>query len=37
MSDPDIYTVGWVYVIKTELIAAASFLDEKHDDPEYLQ
>ncbi|KAF7518824.1 hypothetical protein G7054_g13313 [Neopestalotiopsis clavispora] len=36
MSNPNIYTVGWICAVETELVAAASFLDEKHDDPEYL-
>ncbi|KAI4599632.1 hypothetical protein KJ359_001729 [Pestalotiopsis sp. 9143b] len=34
MSDPNIYTVGWICAIETELVAAASFLDEEHDDPD---
>lgn len=33
MSNPEIYTVGWVCAIPTEFVAAQSFLDEKHPDP----
>ncbi|ETS82683.1 hypothetical protein PFICI_04559 [Pestalotiopsis fici W106-1] len=36
MSDPKSYTVGWICALETELVAAASFLDEEHDDPDYL-
>ncbi|KAF7520534.1 hypothetical protein G7054_g12729 [Neopestalotiopsis clavispora] len=36
MSNPNIYTVGWICAVETELIAAASFLDEEHDDPDCL-
>jgi nucleoside phosphorylase len=36
MSDPTIYTVGWICAIKAELIAATTFLDEEHEDPEHL-
>ncbi|KAL7925729.1 WD40-repeat-containing domain protein [Trichoderma austrokoningii] len=32
MQDPQIYTVGWICAITTELVAAQSFLDEEHDD-----
>lgn len=32
MPDPQIYTVGWICAITTELVAAQSFLDEEHDD-----
>ncbi|KAK1242827.1 hypothetical protein MKX08_005639, partial [Trichoderma sp. CBMAI-0020] len=32
MLDPQIYTVGWICAITTELVAAQSFLDEEHDD-----
>lgn len=32
MPDPQIYTVGWICAIITELVAAQSFLDEEHDD-----
>ncbi|KAK1983358.1 hypothetical protein LZ30DRAFT_748709 [Colletotrichum cereale] len=34
MSDPQIYTVGWICAIPTELAAARAFLDEQHPDPE---
>ena len=33
-SDPDIYTVGWVCALSTELVASNAFLDEKHGLPE---
>ncbi|KAK6535933.1 hypothetical protein TWF281_000182 [Arthrobotrys megalospora] len=36
MSDPAIYTVGWVCAISTEYVAAQSFLDEKHDGAKYV-
>ncbi|RYO73935.1 hypothetical protein DL766_005894 [Monosporascus sp. MC13-8B] len=32
----DDYTVGWICAIKTEYIAAQAFLDEEHDQPEYV-
>ncbi|KAI1880051.1 hypothetical protein JX265_001672 [Neoarthrinium moseri] len=31
MSDPSIYTVGWICAVGTELVAATAFLDEEHD------
>lgn len=31
MSDPNIYTVGWICAISTEQIAAAEFLDAEHE------
>ncbi|KAL2167850.1 hypothetical protein VTG60DRAFT_717 [Thermothelomyces hinnuleus] len=34
MSDPSLYTVGWICAIETEYVAAQSFLDEEHDGPE---
>jgi nucleoside phosphorylase len=34
MSNPDNYTVGWICAIKTEYVAAQSFLDEEHERPE---
>ncbi|KAG8673694.1 hypothetical protein FPOAC1_007010 [Fusarium poae] len=34
MSDPRIYTVGWICAIATEYLAAQLFLDEEHDPPE---
>ena len=36
MSNPDNYTVGWICAIKTEYVAAQSFLDEEHERPESL-
>lgn len=36
MPEPSDYTIGWLCAIKTELVAATAFLDEKHDDPEHL-
>ncbi|KAK8186898.1 ankyrin repeat-containing domain protein [Phyllosticta capitalensis] len=33
MSDPDIYTVGWICAIRTEFTAARQFLDEEHELP----
>jgi len=35
MSNPNDYTVGWICAIKTEYVAAQSFLDEEHDGLEY--
>ncbi|RYP21890.1 hypothetical protein DL765_001966 [Monosporascus sp. GIB2] len=32
----DDYTVGWICAIKTEYVAAQAFLDEEHDQPEYV-
>ncbi|KAH7118969.1 hypothetical protein B0J11DRAFT_492734 [Dendryphion nanum] len=32
----DIYTVGWICAVNTELVAAQAFLDEKHSSPEWL-
>jgi len=34
MSNPDNYTVGWICAIKTEYVAAQSFLDKEHERPE---
>ncbi|AEO57476.1 hypothetical protein MYCTH_94266 [Thermothelomyces thermophilus ATCC 42464] len=34
MSDPSLYTVGWICAIEAEYVAAQSFLDEEHDGPE---
>lgn len=34
MSDPAIYTVGWICAITTESVAARQFLDEEHDPPD---
>ncbi|KAF3009412.1 hypothetical protein E8E14_010117 [Neopestalotiopsis sp. 37M] len=36
MADPNTYTVGWICALGTELVAAASFLDKKHDRPDNL-
>jgi nucleoside phosphorylase len=36
MSDPKIYTVGWICAIRTEYVAAQAFLDDKHEGPEYV-
>ncbi|KAH6646793.1 hypothetical protein BKA67DRAFT_611497, partial [Truncatella angustata] len=34
MSDPKIYTIGWICAVEAELIAATALLDEEHDDLE---
>ena len=36
MADPKDYTVGWICAISTEYVAAQAFLDEKHDEPDYV-
>lgn len=36
MSGPILYTVGWINAISTEQTAARQFLDEQHDQPEYV-
>ncbi|KAJ5982658.1 hypothetical protein N7451_012758 [Penicillium sp. IBT 35674x] len=36
MSDPKIYTVGWICAITSEYVAAQAFLDEEHEAPRYL-
>ncbi|TFB03806.1 hypothetical protein CCMA1212_004252 [Trichoderma ghanense] len=36
MSDPNIYTVGWICALATELVAAKAFLDQEHQRPSYL-
>lgn len=36
MSDPVIYTVGWICNISVEYVAAQSFLDEIHEGPKYV-
>src|SRR5436305_12092085 len=36
MSNPKDYTVGWICAITTEYVAAQTFLDEKHEGPEYV-
>ncbi|KAH8195216.1 hypothetical protein TruAng_010616 [Truncatella angustata] len=34
MSDPKIYTIGWICAVEAELIAATALLDEEHNDLE---
>jgi nucleoside phosphorylase len=36
MSNPNDYSVGWICAITTEYVAAQAFLDEKHEQPEYV-
>ena len=36
LNQNNIYTVGWICAITTELVAAQAFLDEKHEGPEYV-
>jgi hypothetical protein len=36
MSNPSDYTVGWICAITSEYVAAQTFLDEKHEGPEYV-
>lgn len=36
MSDPHIYTVGWICALYIECVASQAFLDDKHEQPEYL-
>ncbi|KAH8652926.1 hypothetical protein BGZ61DRAFT_281830, partial [Ilyonectria robusta] len=36
MSQPNVYTVGWICAIITEYVAAQVFLDEKHNRPDYV-
>lgn len=36
MSDPQIYTIGWISALATEAAAAQQFLDERHEPPEYV-
>lgn len=36
MSNPGNYTVGWICAIEVERVAAQAFLDEEHDEPDYL-
>lgn len=35
MSDPALYTIGWICAISTEYTAARQFLDEEHDPPKH--
>ncbi|KAK1837700.1 Kinesin light chain 5 [Colletotrichum chrysophilum] len=37
ISDPQVYTVGWICAIPTELAAARTFLDEHHPAPKTVQ
>src|ERR1700712_3990094 len=34
MSNPNDYAVGWICAISTEYVAAQSFLDDRHDEPD---
>ena len=34
MSDPSVYTVGWICAVNVELVAAKALFDEKHEDLE---
>ncbi|KAL7815057.1 hypothetical protein V8C44DRAFT_325221 [Trichoderma aethiopicum] len=36
MSDPHKYTVGWICAITSEYVAAQAFLEDKHENPEYV-
>lgn len=36
MSNPNDYTVGWICALSTECVAAQAFLDEQHEEPEYV-
>ncbi|KAF2186074.1 purine and uridine phosphorylase [Zopfia rhizophila CBS 207.26] len=36
MSDPRNYTVGWICAVSTEYVAARAFLDEVHEEPDYV-
>ncbi|KAL6881409.1 WD40 repeat-like protein [Trichoderma novae-zelandiae] len=36
MSDPNIYTVGWICALPKELVAAKAFLDEEHQRPSHV-
>ncbi|EHK48576.1 hypothetical protein TRIATDRAFT_298024 [Trichoderma atroviride IMI 206040] len=36
MSDPNVYTVGWICALSTEFVAAQAFLDDSHPPPENL-
>ncbi|KAF2181430.1 purine and uridine phosphorylase [Zopfia rhizophila CBS 207.26] len=36
MSNPKDYTVGWIYAVTTEYVAARAFLDKNHEGPEYV-
>lgn len=36
MSNPELYTVGWICAVEAELIAAQEFLDEEHDAPDHI-
>ncbi|KAF3763163.1 hypothetical protein M406DRAFT_108504 [Cryphonectria parasitica EP155] len=36
MPNPELYTVGWICALDTELVAALAFLDEEHDAPDHM-
>ncbi|RGP69537.1 nacht and ankyrin [Fusarium sporotrichioides] len=36
MSDPQIYTIGWISALPIESAAAQQFLDERHEPPEFV-
>jgi nucleoside phosphorylase len=36
MSDPQLYTVGWICAVATESVAAQALLDEEHDGPSHV-
>ncbi|KAJ6088656.1 hypothetical protein N7486_009917 [Penicillium sp. IBT 16267x] len=36
ISDPANYTVGWIYALPVEYVAAQEFLDEEHDKPSFV-
>lgn len=36
MSDPAIYTVGWICALPVEYIAVRVLLDEKHEKPSFV-
>lgn len=36
MSNPKVYTIGWICALATERVAAEALLDDKHDGPDYV-
>jgi nucleoside phosphorylase len=36
MSNPKVYTVGWICALSTEYVAAQEFLDDEHEPPEFV-
>lgn len=36
MSNPEDYTVGWISAITTESVAGQQFLDERHEEPQFV-